>query len=680
MNFVDEFYDFYKPDNFLVTLAVSEICNIKCKFCYHFPDSYDVDGYNRFYHEKSKKFLKFSDFVDFFDNIDVLIDEIALSGYGEPLLNPEFLDIFEYIVNNNRGRIKRIFLPTNGVLMCNDMAEKIINIISNSDIKIQVLFSINAASPEVYKDVCCEDFYDIVVKNAEDFIRLTDKYKITSQIYSSVQMVIVKENMHETEIFLDKWQSFFKDNNLNFGVEKACTCGETIVGNSVEHSIAFVMAILGDQKDSSITFDNSLKNLEFSQKVLTLDDTTRLNENHMEIKSYIKRKPCSALWRSPVIMTNGDLCICTRDLLGEFPYGNIRNNKFSEVFWSEKANSWRKNQLSGDFNCPSICFYCQGFEGLPVSNNQLDEFCLKFDGKLAFNLFKKRMNGKSVFNAMKLRVDEHILEDKLKEILEVERNNYFIVKEFISLQDYSFILHEKDKKYNFKTFESILPCGYLFENFIVKNNKLFCGCDKINIDCNEYKNALKDVLNGNWSNMPKICIECYEKSSISNDFAVSNIKNLNKFYYQLSIQKEFFERSLPDFNHIEFNDDFKNKDISKYKDCIIRMIDKYSDNLVKLNEIFEFVKDNDEIMILSRLAKLFLYNMNLSESIETLDIIYKLYPSEYFKFCLDLIKKINNNERIIFIVNENFRKPEKIFELLFYIERYAKMQDKWVWE
>lgn len=90
-----------------VDLAITNRCNLRCKYCYHFTSAGDVD------HDLSKE-----EWLQFFEELNrCAVTNVTIAG-GEPFYREDLREIIEGVVRNRM----RFNLLSNGTLITHDMA------------------------------------------------------------------------------------------------------------------------------------------------------------------------------------------------------------------------------------------------------------------------------------------------------------------------------------------------------------------------------------------------------------------------------------------------------------------------------------------------------------------------------------------------------------------------------
>jgi len=646
--------DMFKFKNSLITISMSEICNIKCKFCYHCEKLYDIDGKNVFLEKKDRKFMTFEVFKNIFDNLDYIFDEIDLTGYGEPVINPDIIKILKYCVENSNNRFKKIFISSNALALGNDLSDKIIDIFKNTHIKLHFLFSINASNQQTYYDVCGSNEYFEVEKNVGYFINKVKERKLDNNIFTTVQMVIVKENMNDVKEFHKKWDCFFKSNNLIYDIEKACACGETIVCEQTPNTIAYIVAILANQKTSNQIFEHVIKNARMDFILENDEESTRINADFNEITDFSKRPACSALWKNPIVGVDGDLYICSRDLAGNYSSGNLQDYKFTELFFGKQMTLWRKNHMLGNFRDPGLCFYCGGYEASLIDDEELKEYFSLYDSIDTYYFYKKRIQTDVLFDYRYVEVNSDIFLEKEKKIF---------TEFFKSEKKYSNIIFMKNKLPDNLNIEStILPCSYLTDYRYFEKDGIYCGCEKNKLKIEDLT-GVDEMLAGDNSKLNYKCLNCVDRLKPLKFSFQKNREKLNKYWFEFTYEKEFFEKKLPDFITQEFDNKFLNSEAAKFRESYIRFLLKYDKNTEVLDKLYNNLLECCDPYLYILLLRALLFNRMFSQAKNILFKLQKIYPTDYIKefalkFDIFLKTGVFDNE-----ISEKYKKEESLFML-----------------
>jgi len=167
-----------------VEIGSTTICNIipPCVMC---GKHLDDDPQGRYTGHLSKELIKvIARDIDRSENI-------SLHGIGEPLTNPALFDVVKYADPE-----AKIIFNSNGLLM----NEAKIDAIIQAKIK-QISFSLDAATPEVYRKIRGQDFGKVV----GNIRRLKEKRDALGLLYPRIiiNMVLMRENLGEIPKFFE---------------------------------------------------------------------------------------------------------------------------------------------------------------------------------------------------------------------------------------------------------------------------------------------------------------------------------------------------------------------------------------------------------------------------------------------------------------------------------------------
>ncbi len=142
----------------MVQVHLTDRCNLACRFCYYFaPGSPNIPvGANHL------SLKLFSSIVC--DCVDLQVDQIVLSGEGDPTLHPRFYDLLRYL----ESKPISVSMNTNGTFpieRCRD--------ILRAD---SIMINIGESSREGYRVLHGRDLFMRVIKNIRELAKLRVKY------------------------------------------------------------------------------------------------------------------------------------------------------------------------------------------------------------------------------------------------------------------------------------------------------------------------------------------------------------------------------------------------------------------------------------------------------------------------------------------------------------------------
>jgi spiro-SPASM protein len=168
-----------------IFIEVSSKCNFQCIHC---PYSKGI--------KREKEFLTADEIEKLYKgNIEFFDDKvIVISGFGEPFLNPEIIEIIDFFSQNHN-----IIVETNGSYFNSDIMKKL----KNPD-KVKFIVSIDSATENTFNFLG----KSMNFKKLETFLKyFLEKYP--QNFY--IQFVRMKQNDFEVEQFYEKWKNFEKN-------------------------------------------------------------------------------------------------------------------------------------------------------------------------------------------------------------------------------------------------------------------------------------------------------------------------------------------------------------------------------------------------------------------------------------------------------------------------------------
>jgi len=546
----------YEFNDVFLMWAVSNKCNLNCYYC---PE-------NKNKNLKPTKNMSFETFKKCVDNIDIKTETFAFGGYGEPLINPDFIKMIEYSICHTKQKFKNIYIFSNGTLWDKSFSDNFINFYKSSknQPEIFVYFSAGASNKETYTKIKGSDVLEKTENNIKYFISKISEEKLTGKIFTGIQFIVTEETQNEGTDFDDKWKGFFDKNKITFVRE---TDVGIKLGKLAECSLEYV-ELITEKKDKNNIYKN------FLSQPLYKNLLKEIPEHATEIIENVEhRKPCPALWRSPIVDFEGNLVLCCWDRQSENVYGNLTENTFTEIFINNpQAVKWRMSHINGEFLNPQNCSNCRSYEKYPLSKEQIDNY--------------------------------------------IASVNY---NQVLSFPEIKFV---KTKSNN--DFE---PCSFMFEHIYFFEHGIFTGCDKVKIPNEKIEKLKKEVLSGNYSNIPEKCFGCDKRIRVSREFLTKNRELLNPYNQEWLVDEIIMLRNLPDFIKTEFSPEFLAKEASKYRISWERFILKYDKNNQKLSNLSEFLKTADDPYLYLLLMRGFEFNKNIDKFDYFFEKFKKLVPS-----------------------------------------------------
>ena len=189
INKTQKILDDYPP---CIQIEPTSFCNYRCIMCYQDDRTFSNKSHGYMGHMKLDLFKKI------IDELEGKIEAITLASRGEPTLNPNFKEFIKYFDN----KFLAVKLNTNASML----NESLIHTLLSSNIQT-IVFSIDAATKEIYEKIRVNGKLEIVLKNLELFNEIRMKYYSNDKHIVRISGVRISKNQDIKEME-DKWKNF----------------------------------------------------------------------------------------------------------------------------------------------------------------------------------------------------------------------------------------------------------------------------------------------------------------------------------------------------------------------------------------------------------------------------------------------------------------------------------------
>lgn len=296
-----------------VMQTVPAFYNIQISSKYNHKYCYSLENAGK--NPSSKEFMALPDFQKILSQIKDFSENavVSLSAFGEPLLNPEFLQFALEVINQNDENHKiSLLIETDGLLVCEELASKIAETAKSKNVEVNWIVYLDSVDKSMYANLhnCSENDFE----KALAAIPLLENH-FENHVYP--QFMRMKTNENQLESFYRFWKE-----------KESPSKGELII-----QKYNSVCGTLPDLKSADL--------------------------------SPVNRLPCWHLRRDMTILSDGTVPFCFQ-LAFENTAGNVFTDgiegvwvKFSEVLRNHLAflddiNSEKSDCKSADNKC-GIC-------------------------------------------------------------------------------------------------------------------------------------------------------------------------------------------------------------------------------------------------------------------------------------------------------------------------------------
>lgn len=312
------------PLKFPYSLAIDpcNLCNFECKFC-----AIQSSKEECFYQKQLMRMELFKKIIDDLDEFPEKLKVLRLSGQGEPLLNPEIVEMISYAKKKDVADF--IEIVTNGSRLNTQLNSRLVE--SGVD---RVRISIEAVDEEGYFEMTNRKIdFNQFIANIKD---LHDKSGDTCEIYIKVVDAAV-----DTE---DKKAAFYD------------------------------------------IFENICDRIWIDQVIPLWSDFEELNEKFdvkcigMHGQKLQMVNVCPYSFYNLIINPDGEVTVCCADWKRKLVVGDLKQQTFKEVWEGQKLRDFWRALLRGEKNQYEMCAKCL----LPMydCNDNIDAYAEEILAKL----------------------------------------------------------------------------------------------------------------------------------------------------------------------------------------------------------------------------------------------------------------------------------------------------------
>ena len=318
-------------------------CNTRCLTCGHYFSDFGNDMLPEVFEKIEKQVLDH-------------VNRVDLIGYGEPLISKIFLQILNSCVK--RGI--KISTTTNGLLLTEDLIEKLV--VSNVDL----IISIDGTTPEVFNSIRPKIKFDRIIKALKMIKKYNRKYS-NSDSNLFVNMVVVKRNMHQVADMVELANEFGVKRIIYFNCW-ADKNSEQIIASEIptkhpellKHNFSNVRPLAAKYgieifaPDFFFSSNNTCGKKTDSTSLIQTESIDKLFPHY-----------CYLPWNYAYFNVDGHVFSCC--LMGH-SIGNVLKNSFDEIWNGNKYNHLRRVIHSN--NPPLHCKTCNLPNGLTLGNQK----------------------------------------------------------------------------------------------------------------------------------------------------------------------------------------------------------------------------------------------------------------------------------------------------------------------
>ncbi|RJQ40920.1 MAG: radical SAM protein [Dehalococcoidia bacterium] len=288
-----------------IMVEASSKCNLTCSMCW----AYRASEYRK------NTFLNIQDFKKIINDLSPFCSKLFFSFCGEPLMNNDIYDMIKY--SEKRNMI--VGLSTNATLLTKSNAIKLLE--SHLD---ELVVSLDAASKKTYDSMRVGGDFDKVISGVEFLINEKKRRRLSSPKVI-LQMILTQKNEAEVNEFIRLARELRAD-------------AVTIKSLFIDHH--------GDNDYQKILADEYL----VANHIVSRYD--KWQGDQVKLK---KMGTCPNN-KSPIINSDGDVCVCCFDIFGEYKQGNTLKEHFLDI-WNRSDYQKFRDDTMLNRKLP-ICQFC----------------------------------------------------------------------------------------------------------------------------------------------------------------------------------------------------------------------------------------------------------------------------------------------------------------------------------
>lgn len=285
---------------YAVIIETSNTCNFRCPTC---PTPHKL-----IYERRPPEVMPLEKFKKIIDHIKNYVHIVYLYNSNEPLLHPDIAAMIKHASDNNLHTM----ISTNCSLLTEDKSRELLN----SGLG-EIRFAFDGLTKESYEGFRYGEAADFktVKNNIETFCRLKKELKIKRPI-ATLQFILNKLNQGQVPAI----KEFAKKNFIDKLYIKP-----------------FILSEYAYNKDEI----NYLASRFFADKDI-YDESIVYKKDEQGLKPKIEYTTCKDVKRVFTILADGRAVMCCFDLYGDYVYGDLAENNFKEVWYSQKAETIRQ--------------------------------------------------------------------------------------------------------------------------------------------------------------------------------------------------------------------------------------------------------------------------------------------------------------------------------------------------
>jgi radical SAM protein with 4Fe4S-binding SPASM domain len=311
---------------YLVAIQGNYSCNYSCIFCEWFsPMIKDLRNEIR----NPNCYINMDVYKGLVRELSILGTKLILIGDLEPFMDPQLIEKIKYAKDYNLG----VIIITNGSLLNKENAEQLVNLKTD-----YLNVSLNAGTPEIYPR-----------------IHVTETKKTFERITSTISFIEKLKEKNQTEFPHTRLSMVVCNRNYQDIVNFVKLCHETGVKNAHIKRLISPSKEIAEELELTPAQEKELKEylveaLDFGKKhgvTVDLECEDWLCSRKTQFR--LNDVPCYYGWLFSMVDADGSVYpCCFQNRSPSCTIGNIKNDSFTELWFSKKYQDFRKNCKNAD--------------------------------------------------------------------------------------------------------------------------------------------------------------------------------------------------------------------------------------------------------------------------------------------------------------------------------------------
>jgi len=326
-----------------VDIELSNRCNLRCKMCWFHGENGIGDRYRN-------SEMTTAEILELINQLAKYKPHNIYFGGGEPFIREDFLEIVAHVKSVGL----QASFTTNGTLLDREKIQKI------AELRVDdINFSIDGPE-KLHDELRGQGNFGKVMSNMQHLLALKREKKIQKPLIT-VNITInplvvghVKETINSIRKTTGDEVDFFRIHHLWFITPTELQVHEAAISKTLERSAqgAGAHCIPFSQQIDSNALSNEISQLKAEEKITFFPDLQDKEINAFYSESYRLNKRCVAPFRAVLVKPNGDLKFCPDEWIDDYVLGNIRDDRFENIWNNKRAKHFR-----------SVIFWGKSFPG-----------------------------------------------------------------------------------------------------------------------------------------------------------------------------------------------------------------------------------------------------------------------------------------------------------------------------